>query len=188
MNLTRRLPNAVMVGGVRYPIRTGFRSWVRFDAILTESDLPYGERLALALSAVLIEKTLPKDLGGLLAALFDFYACGAQKSGKGKKGGGRVLSFTQDAPLIYAAILSQYGVDLTRQNPHWYAFCAMLCGLDADCTLSKIMGYRSVNLSDITDKTQRSYLKKMKARYKLSETRTQTEIERDTADALSRLM
>lgn len=188
MNLTERLPKAVMVDGVRYPIRTGFRSWVRFDALLTESDLPYHERLALALSAVLKEKTLPDNLGGLLSALFDFYACGAQKSGKGAKGGGRVLSFTQDAPLIYAAVLSQYGVDLTRKNPHWHAFCAMLCGLDADCTLSKIMGYRSVNLSDITDKTQRSYLKKMKARYRLSDTRTHAEIERDTADALSRLM
>lgn len=190
MKLTEALLQSVTVDGEEIPIRTDFRSWLRFDAALTEGDLSKEQRLARALSAVMREKVLPKNFAGLMQALFAFYACGNAPKGRGKKGGARerVLSFSHDADLIFSAILSQYGVDLTRKNPHWHVFCAMLQGLSESCPLAKIMAYRGVNLSGITDKKQKQFLKKMKARFRLPDTRTKTEIEGDTADALSMLM
>lgn len=190
MQLTERLLQSVTVDGKKIPIRTDFRSWIRFDAALSRRDLPEAQRLALALSAVLKEKTLPQNLVGLMQALFSFYACGDTKTGKKKRGSSKaqVLSFQEDAPLIFAAILSQYGVDLTKKNPHWHVFCAMLKGLPENCPLSKIMAYRGVNLADIKDPKQKRHIKKMKARFQLPDRRTSAEIEGDTADALSLLL
>ncbi len=187
MDLIRPLPKTVTVSGKKVPIRTDFRSWLRFDRALEEKELPWGKRLAMAFSAVLLEKKLPDDLGELFSALMSFYACG-KKCASSKNGGGRVLSFSHDGDLIYAAFLSQYGVDLMRKNPHWYTFCAMLSGLSSHQVLSKIITYRSVNLADIESKAQRKFYQKMKAHFKLPDNRTAQTIEQDTANALSLLM
>ena len=187
MDLTMPLPKTVTVSGKKVPIRTGFRSWLLFDKALASEEIPFAKRLAMAFSAVLVDKELPDDFGALIEALLSFYACGKTKAFS-KNGEKRVLSFSHDGDLIYAAFLSQYGVDLTRKNPHWYAFCAMLSGLSSHQVLSKIITYRSVNLSEIENKAQRKFYQKMKARYRLPDNRTAQTIEQDTANALSLLI
>lgn len=102
--------------------------------------------------------------------------------------GRKVLSFSYDAPYIYAAILSQYGVDLVRENPHWFLFRAMFDGLSEDHKICKIMQYRATRLSDLRDKSMRAFYKAMKRKYQLPEFRTPEEIEWNTVNHLAKLV
>lgn len=191
--LTDPLPSSVSAGGRDYPVNTGFKTWVQFDFLMTESDLPLPQKLAQVFQLCFVEKTLPPDLETALTALFDFYSCmsSAQKSGSEKKKDAparRVLSFSHDAPFIYAAFLAQYGVDLVAENPHWFLFRAMFDSLGKEHKICDIMHYRSVKLSDVKDAKQRAFYRKMKGIYMLPDNRTPEEIERDTIRNLAKII
>lgn len=189
---TDPLPSCVTVDGAEFPVRTDFKTWIAFDHLMTESDLPLPQKIVSVFTLCFTEKQLPPDLEKTLSALFDFYSCfsSAQKSGNGKKEAPaqRVLSFTQDAPYIYAAVLAQYGVDLTAQNPHWFLFRAMFEGLTKEHKISEIMGYRAMRLSDVKDPKQRAFYRKMKRLYKLPDLRTPEQIEQDTIESLAKII
>ena len=64
--------------------------------------------------------------------------------------------------------MSQYNIDLQDiEQLHWWKFKALLEGLKEDNKLSKIIEYRSVDLSKIKDKEQRKFYKDMQKQYSL---------------------
>ena len=64
--------------------------------------------------------------------------------------------------------MSQYRIDLQDvEHLHWWKFKALLEGLKDDNKLSKILEYRSVDLSKIQDKEQRKFYKEMQDKYSL---------------------
>lgn len=193
MNLfTDPLPSAVIVAGAEYPVRTDFKTWIRFDSLMTECNLSLPQKIVSVFQLCFIEKTLPPDLEKSFTALFDFYSCfsSAQKSGSDKTDAPaqRVLSFSHDAPYIYAAVLAQYGVDLIDENPHWFKFRAMFEGLTKEHKICDIMGYRTMKLSDVRDAKQRAFYRKMKGIYKLPDLRSPEQIERDTIESLAKII
>lgn len=188
---TEALPETIVVNGKDYPIRTDFRTWVEFDRLLTETSLSLQEKVVAVLKLCFVKKEIPADLINAFSALFRFYSCNPPE-GNGQKtdyvSGKKVLSFSVDAPFIYAAILSQYGVDLMEKNPHWFLFRAMFDGLTDDHKICKIIEYRTVRLSHVKDKSMRTFYKNMKRKYQLPEFRTPEEIERDTVNHLAKLV
>lgn len=55
-----------------------------------------------------------------------------------------VLDYAIDADYIYAAFLSQYGIDLLDvKELHWHKFLALFKGLKDDEMICKIMSYFS---------------------------------------------
>ena len=64
--------------------------------------------------------------------------------------------------------MDQYSIDLQDiEYLHWWKFKAMFKSLKEDNEIVKIMGYRSMDLSKIKDKEQKSYYKKMQELYKI---------------------
>lgn len=188
---TKPLPQSVTICEKEYPIRTDFKTWVEFDRLMTESNLPLPEKIAKVCALCFVEKELPPNLAQTISALFSFYAAFLQKeeaSSKAGGGGRRVLSFTKDAPYIYAAFLAQYNMDLLRENPHWFLFRALFASLNRRHKICEIMGYRARKLSDIKDKSQRAFYRKMKKLYQLPDTRPPAQIEQDTIRSLEKLI
>ncbi len=184
---TNPLPKSIAVEGISYPIRTDFRTWVSFYALLSDDSKSAEEKILCLFRLVFLKKELPKDFGKTMDALLLFYAGGETKNRKkSTKQGDAIFSLTHDAPYIYAAVLSQYGVDLTRENPHWHLFLAMLSGLSGTHKLFDIVKWRSVNLSDIKDTKKRAFYRKMKALYRLPDGKDAGG--EKVADALSTLM
>ncbi len=199
--LTDPLPSAVTVAGKDYPIRTDFKTWIRFDHLMTESDMPLAQKIVSVFQICFIEKNLPPNLEETLSSLFDFYTCfssaqksdNEQKEDSARRAGragrtGRVLSFTHDAPLVFAAVLAQYGVNLTEENPHWFLFRAMFEGLSKEHKICEVMGWRAMNLADVKDAKQRAFYRKMKRLYRLPDTRTPEQVEQDTLRSLSKII
>ena len=73
-----------------------------------------------------------------------------------------------DADYIYSAFMSQYNIDLQDiEYLHWWKFRALFDSLNENNRLSKIIQYRSMDLSKIKDKEQKKFYKNMKKLYKI---------------------
>ena len=175
--LTEKLPDSVTVKGIAFPIKTDFRTWIRFSEIMSGVE-ERAERLTKAIR--LVYGCLPPSLEETVTGMLDFFAANAERDSSTKKTTSRrVYDFTHDAGLIISAFRQQYGIDLLESNIHWYEFRALLAGLTEDTLFVKVIGYRSINLSDIKDKDRKDFYRKMKEVYRLPDNRTEEEREAD---------
>lgn len=108
-----------------------------------------------------------------------FYRGGKAEQKRGKRKGAapsRIYDFEQDDAYIYAAFVSQYGIDLNDvEYMHWWKFRALFHALTDDNEIVKIMGYRSIDIGKIKDRERRMQVANLKARYKLDNAMSEDE-------------
>lgn len=183
------LPSSINIGGRDVPISTTFRTGMLFD-ILMNSDADDNEK-AISSISLWFPDGLPdleqQTIEDAVEGITWFYLCGknansqqeAERKPHGKPGGitRRTYDFDVDAPMIYAAFLAQYAIDLqdVQDDLHWWKFCALFRGLTEEHEISKIMGYRSVDLSTIKNRQERERLAKLQATYALPDNRSAEE-------------
>lgn len=142
------------------PINSDYRAMVLFELMLADPQVPPDQKIPLAIS-YLYQKPV-RDLQRAVDGLLWFYRCGSpeEKScGRGGKTRERAYDFEQDAPLIYAAFLQVYGIDLNSAPLHWWKFIALFSALPEACRISKIMGYRTMDLSELGGAEKKQYEK-----------------------------
>lgn len=188
------MPDFLEVGGEKIFINTDFRTWIRFDEALFWSDKPMEERIYTALE-ICYSGNIPADITGAVRAAIEFYAHrdtptqeigeNAQNEQGNSARGRQTCSFTHDASLICAAFLTQYGIDLTKADLHWWLFRALFEGLTDENKICKVMEIRSIDLSKIKDKEQKAHYRRLKRIYRLPDPRSAEEQEADMINALS---
>ncbi len=164
------LPTAVEVGGCAYSIHSDFRTMIRFELLLSQSELSEIEQLMQALRSFFRDE-IPSDLPKAAEALLWFYRCG--KPWPNEPGGSRrsvapVYSFAHDAEWIFAAFWKQYQIDLNQiECLHWWKFKALFQSLSEDTEFVKIMGYRAMEITGDMSQKQKEFYRKMKKQYQL---------------------
>lgn len=163
--LYEALPDSVTVAGNAYPIYTDFRDWLKLFDLQEEQAFGQEEKAIMMLSWYK-EKPPVMHMQEALEALVRF-AC--RKTDikvnleKQQKSTEKILSWNFDAPYIYTAFLSVYGVDLLKiQEMHWHVFLSLFDGLPEDTPIKRRMYYRARNLSAIKDKNERKRIRKIK--------------------------
>lgn len=163
------LPTAYEYGGRVYEFQTDFREWIKFELLLTDSDIPIADK-ARRLKKIIFPDVPPDEK--LWEFLLWFYKCG-RESPKVKTSSGRakkqtaVYSFEHDDGYIFAAFLEVYGIDLVDvPYLHWWKFKAMFRALH-DCKITDIMGYRSEEINSKTPEYRRKFAEDMKKLYAL---------------------
>lgn len=182
--LERKLPTTVLINGVEYPIRSNFRTMIKFEQLMQDPDVTDQDKVWLALR--LFYPEIPEDTDKAVDQLLWFYRCDkrdniyTKKTKKRRsKRTDRIYDFECDDDYIYAAFMSQYRLDLhTVRYLHWWKFRAMFNAIDEDTLFHKIMEYRAVEL-DKVPKEKRAYYKRMKQLYALP--LSQSEEERQNA-------
>lgn len=184
------LPTTVEVAGRDISINADFRTAILFEQLMQskEQDNVKG-RIAFelffpseSLKAILSDAQATSDA---IDAIVWFYSCSRQTretveqrtqyAGRRSNFGiqRRIYDFDVDAPLIYAAFLAQYGVDLQDVDfLHWWKFSAMFSALNDSNLIVKIMGWRSVDIASIKNKTEKQRLARLQAQYALRDTKT----------------
>lgn len=78
------------------------------------------------------------------------------------------FDYILDGPLIVAAFQAAYGLDLTdpATQIHWWRFQALLQGLPETCVFSRVVGWRTADLSGMKG-SQLTYYREMQQRYAL---------------------
>lgn len=174
-------------------IRTDFRESIKFELLMQDNTIKDSDKVIIALNLYYYE---PEKITNIKTAVDDmlwFYKCGKNtkiKEGKdtnqqAEKKEKQIYSYEFDAEYIYSAFMEQYNIDLNSINYlHWWKFKALFTSLNENVLFSKIMGFRTINLSKIKDKSMKEYYKKMKKIYALPDMRSEEEKEEDFANAL----
>ena len=186
------LPEYVKIDGEKYPINTDFRVSILFELLMQDRSIFDREKIYIALD--LYYPQIPHDLVQAVDKMLWFYRCGKNDEDGSVKNGspagsgkaGMIYSFEHDAEYIYAAFLDQYGIDLQDiEHLHWWKFRALFKGLKEDNLICKIMGYRSIEITNDMSDSEKKYYRKMKRIYALPDNRTQEEKERDFTNAIA---
>lgn len=170
-------------------INTDFRISILFELLIQDRKVPNDLKILKALELYYPNFETIKDYNQVVKAvegMLWFYQCGKELANSNKNENNnkynQIYSYEFDDKYIYSAFMEQYKIDLQEiEYMHWWKFRALFDGLSEDTEIVKIMGYRSVNLSQIKDTERRNYYKKMKRLYALPDTRTLEEKETEFA-------
>lgn len=156
-------------------IDTDYRHMIRFEAAMlrAKNDQEAGPLITRTLDAFLgsgwqAEYTVEEAFDGLLW----FYRGGKeppdQRTIAQRRGQPLAYDYILDGPLIAAAFQQIYGIDLTSSATriHWLRFQALMQGLPEGCVFSRIVGWRTADLTGMKGK-QLSYYREMQQRYAL---------------------
>lgn len=180
MKLYERLPDSIEIDGRKYRLKLDFRNVLRMMDVMDRKDIVPLARDYLALKCVM--RRPPKDCRKILyhVRLFLF---GENKHIEEK----RVTSFAQDADMIRAAFMQEYGINLFRDKLHWFEFCAFLYNLPNGSKYTEVIGIRSKPIPPATkyNKQEREALIKAQAAYAIEY--TEEERERNYSNSLKRV-
>lgn len=168
--LTENLPDTVNVNGEVFRIDYGFKTMIQIEIIIF-SKISDEKKVSKTLNMFYMGN-VPMDIDMAMEKLLWFYNCGkaqktSEEAGKIKKKQKRPYCFEEDAGRIYAAFRSQYGINLNsikNEGLHWWEFIALFESLSEDLLISRIMFYRTADLSGM-GKNQKAFIKKMRAVY-----------------------
>ena len=149
-------PNALVICGTAYPIRTDFRTAVRYAMAAMDGSLT-----AELFYRLWFPGERPEDLTEAMEAVGAFYNMG-QAQGDGADGP-IPYSFSADAGPIYAAFQKHYGIDLAQSAMHWWRFRALLEGPITHSFRQRAL-YRTADLRG-RDAEERAEILKYRALY-----------------------
>ncbi|MEE1085824.1 MAG: bacteriophage Gp15 family protein [Schaedlerella sp.] len=164
--LYEKFPDYVTVHGVKYPIETDFREWIRFIELADDDTLPWQMQVQLMMQWYTEE--MPEDLEAAILELGDFLAAqklysdnnyiSEQHSQKQKP----AFSFKEDAGCIYSAFVDCYKIDLqTVPYMHWWKFKTLFDWLPEDTEIKQRIHYRTLDANSIKDKEERKRAKRI---------------------------
>lgn len=171
-------PLTLRVGGVEYPIKTDYRTWIRFELLMLDDNLD-DDAMDKAINLVFDGCPPPPDLDEeTVDQILWFYRCGHPDIPIGGSGAQkeRIYDYDVDDGYIYAAFMQQYGVDLQSEAQlHWWRFYAMFASLNASCKFVEILGYRSTKISSRMTPEERAFYVKMQKMYALPHPKAETD-------------
>lgn len=146
-----------------YLIRTDFRIGMQISEALNDVNLAEPEKMATAMR-LLYGNGVPRDSSVAQAGL-RWYMSGGEPDRDHNSDGKITFDFEQDNRLVYSAFRARFGIDLTRERLHWFAFLAMLSDLGG-CSLSDIVEVRSADISKMSGEQQKHYAR-LQERYRI---------------------
>ena len=188
--LIDKLPCSVIVDNIDTDIVSDFRTSILFEQLMKDNSVNDDVKIELALNLYFPKQYIINTVDAVNKIIW-FYGGGkdikesSNKSSNSSKNV-NIYDFEQDADYIYAAFMEQYKIDLADIDYlHWWKFKSLFYGLNKDIQLSKIMFYRSVELTDDMTKNERKFYRDMKRLYALEDMRSEEEKEQDFNDCLA---
>jgi hypothetical protein len=173
------LPTSLSIGGREYKIAVDWKTWAKITAV-SMSEKSDAERVSEML-LLCYGKNMPSSLSEACVQMMWFYARGKRDNKDSSEGNQnrKIFDIEYDFPLISAAFMSQYGIDLRQSVMHWWRFWELFDGLDDNEKIIKVIGWRAAKTSQIKNKEEKKFIKKMQRLYRLPDKRS--EAERDGA-------
>lgn len=160
-------PEYVKVEDKKYKINTDFRVAIECQDIATDESIGDYER-ALAIVYKLFGEdgiNTHQHYEKLLELAIKYLSCGKEVDIKGNEEPD--MNFTQDMDYIEASFMSDYNIDLTNIEMHWWKFYNLINGLSNSemgncCVLNRVRNLRTYDTKDIKDPKELEKIKKAK--------------------------
>lgn len=167
-------PEFARVGNNKYKINTDFRIALKCNKI-AESDISEEERALAIIYLIFGEDGLSNsnDWNDLLEIALKYLNCG--KKIEKEKNEEVNMSINQDWGYIQASFFSDYNIDLTKKQIHWWLFYDLLCGLTEKCVLNRVRFVRDFDISQIKDSKEKQKWIEQKEQVALKKEKTSKE-------------
>lgn len=169
--LYESLPNSIAVRDKDFLINTDFKYWIELSDALNDPNCNK-EYLANVIMNIFYDEIPEKFNQEVFLAIKDFLIGNVDNKKEqlstnnnlsSKK---RIYDYKIDSDYFIAAFQQHYQINLLKENMHWYHFLALFHGL-GDCELKQRMYYRGLDLSSISDKKERSRIRKIQQQLSL---------------------
>lgn len=140
MNVYDTYPEQIELDGRVYKLDLSYDRVLRVMDIQGMDELTERDKLEIQCAWLLaVNEALPRNTetqARLISAVFDLFP----KSKERVKD--RYIDFHQDAALIRSGFMRAYGIDLTREKPHFIQFVELLADLPQDTALMRTVELR----------------------------------------------
>jgi hypothetical protein len=153
MNMYNKLPYLVYLKNEKYFINTDYRIFIEFEEKMQGKNTKQViyeclERFYPDFFRITKENLLNEAVDQFIW----FYKCGKKDiktTKKGKSSGKKsIFSYSYDDQIIWGAYHSQFNIDLSSVQLHWWKFKSMWLSLSSECEFTKIRGYRAYTGKD----------------------------------------
>lgn len=178
------LPTSFSIDNKKYEFNYDFRTSILFCLLMQDTELTEEQKILQGLQLYYPE--IPDNVEEAYEKILYFYSRGKDiednkkvKQGKRifKRNNNRAYDFEVDSDLIFTAFMTQYNINLNKENLHWWEFMALFNSLNDTNEIVKIMNYRTIDINSIEDKKERKTYKQLQDYYSLENVITAEEKE-----------
>ena len=155
-----RYPEYAEVKGIKYKINTDYRVALRCFEVIEDTSIGDHER-AIAVVFLLFGETPMEDLGEFLRIAGDYLRCGEKEASQEAKE--RDMDFNADEKYIVASFMSDYRIDLSSVDMHFWQYIQLIQGFTENAIMSRIRDIRNYDMSELKDPKARAKMAKAKA-------------------------
>ena len=184
-----KYPEYVKVNDRLYKINTDFRVAIRCNEVAQDESIGNFER-ALAVIYLLFEDGLdnPDDYDGLLEKAQKYLSCGKELENDGEPD----MDYVEDMDYIEASFMSDFHIDLSNEQMHWWKFNTLMNGLSNSemgncCVLNRIRNLRNYDTRDIKDSKQRAKIEKAKRQVALKKYKRENNLTKEQEESMRKL-
>lgn len=181
--LFEQLPDAVEINGQLYQIDTDFRASLRVILAFEDEELAPLEKQVILIDNLYPEKPDDLEKAFELGVLF---LNGGEAGGKDDGPAYRLYSFGKDGPYIFAAFKQTHGIDLDKEQMHWWKFMALFMDLGSETTFCQLVSLRQRVKSGKATKEEYRAAREMGDVFNLPEFDDRTDEEKAQADEFFR--
>ena len=156
----------IQIENTIYTAKTDFRTAIECNRIATDDTIGDFERVLGIIYTTFGSSALdnPNHYEKLLKWTKKWLSCGQEVVDiKGQPD----MDYTEDMDYIEASFMSDYRIDLSSVEMHWWKLNKLINGLSNSemgncCILNRVRNLRNLNLSEIKDPKERTKIKKAK--------------------------
>ena len=146
-----------------FTFKTDFRAWLRYEHLARYELIEDAEKIAMATN--LCYQAIPKGASSakIVEGLQWFYQCGeserlellelperlledARRQSKESK---RDYDVFWDFKHVWASFKGQFGIDLYRDDLHWWAYVALFGELSGETSINNLKRLRNMKMADV---------------------------------------
>lgn len=175
-------PNFAQIKNKKYKINTDYKVALKCDEI-SKSDVSEEERALAIIYLLFGDEGLnnSEDWNELLQIGLKYLNCGKEIKRNDSEEEAN-MDFKQDWSYIQASFFSDYNLNLSNIEMHWWQFYDLLCGLTEKCILNRVRFVRDFDISQIKDSKEKEKWIKQKEQVALKRKEIKTSEEKRLDD------
>lgn len=184
-------PEYAEVNGKRYKINTDFRVAIECNRIAEDGTIGDYERTLAIIYTLFGEKGLDEveDYTELLEIAKKYLVCGKTLDKNDEKPD---MDFVEDMDYIEASFMSDYHIDLSNVEMHWWKFFNLMGGLSNSelgncCVLNRIRNLRTFDIKNIKDKKERDKIIKAQNEVALKKYKKEEHLTKEQEESMEEL-
>lgn len=169
-------PEYAEINGQEYKIDTSFRTALKCFEVIEDNEITDIER-AWAIVYLLFDFIPKKNLDLFLKKSMLYLQCGESTEQQNSKK--RDMDFIQDQKYINSSFMSDYNIDLSKQDLHFWQYIELIQGLTESSSLNRIRNIRNYDLSSIKDEKTKKKIIEAQKQVELKERQVNTKLTKE---------